>query len=320
LPRPGSNSGGQPGAAPTREIIRDLAEGRIAKNASEAERGRPYPSATSICSTPAYSRWNTFYIVSRTLVDLKKAAQHQHHSWILGYPAGSSRSFMISDLEKWNSPHSRPYRKLPGDSPWSCGPENVDRSRVQAYLKRGDIPDSVWQKLKKWSVFMEKRYPPQQEGHRGGTDGGKILQQLAIGLFNQCHPGENREVRVLMASVFKDLLEVNRKKSKKGGPRKDDLLKLLRGIMEEVFEIRKRPKGLNQIMNMGARKMTKELLINGDRSFERIIERIGHEEYHLYADVHLAGRPPRERYGPRMLNAADRGVKIRSLRISRRDL
>ena len=64
----------------------------------------------------------------------------------------------------------------------------------------------------------------------------KYYEQLALGLFTNIIIMHNKEVRAIMKNIFQQLLDANKRSSKKETINKDDLLKILKNIIKDVFD------------------------------------------------------------------------------------
>lgn len=233
------------GLPPSVRIIKELAAGKLAPGASEAQRWE----AISKCYFDLFYAgiYQVEHVLNcfESLVDLTKVSQTQAGPDQMNIEPTREEItglFLVSDI--FDPATIEAMQKAAGRFAMVVlALKTVNRSKVQEYIKRNDIPEIVWHKMRKWSVFMEKRYPaPSKKVVSIEQMVEKYYEQLAIGLFTNIMLTENQAVRLMLAGVFNNLLEVNRRRNKQGGPKKDDLLGLLRGIMEEVFEILKNTK------------------------------------------------------------------------------
>lgn len=118
---------------------------------------------------------------------------------------------------------------------------SVNREKVLDYCGQNGISEAVWQKSREWSLYMEKQYPsPKKKNSTVDQMVEKYYEQLAIGLFTNIIMVQSEEIRGLMARLLHNLLQANEKQKAKGGLKKDDLMGLLRGIVEDAFDLLKK--------------------------------------------------------------------------------
>ncbi len=233
----------------TVRIIEQLRDGCLAPQATEAERW----AGVSKCYFDLFYAgiFKARHVLNSFgyLVDLKSVAQNPGHiaQGVVGSDGMSffkppledvMTLFMVSHASQEDEKKVEAMQKAAGRLAMvMIGLKTVNRANVQDYFKNNEIPETVWRKIKKWSIFMERCYPtPGKKMLNAEKMVEKYYEQLALGLFTNIIIMHNKEVRAIMKNIFQQLLDANKRSSKKETINKDDLLKILKNIIKDVFD------------------------------------------------------------------------------------
>lgn len=233
----------------TVKIIKDLRDGELAPGATEAERWE----GVSKCYFDLFYAgiFKVKHVLNSFsyLVDLKSAARNanlsnpgsmENDSVSFFKPSmeDAASLFMAAYDEKMDERKAEAMRKAAGRFAMvMIGLSIVNRASVQEYLKNNEVPETIWRKIKKWSIFMEKCYPaPSKKILSAEKMVEKYYEQLALGLFTNIIIIRIKEVRTILKKVFQQLLDAKKGTRKKETIKKDYLLKILKNIIQDVFD------------------------------------------------------------------------------------
>jgi hypothetical protein len=231
----------------TIRIIRDLMEGRLAQQASEAERWEAVSKCFfDLLYAGVFCTKQVVFSLG-AVADIKLATQGKAFTKDqLIEPTESEVNALFHFAEgALDYEQGEACKKAVGRLALVLiALKMSNRPCVEAFFSRSDIPEASWQHIRRWALYIEKNFP----SPRGKTLSPekvveKYYEQMAIGLFTNIAVVNNKEMRALFSDIIRHWLDENRLVNKsQSSLSKEKLLELLKEILVRLLELLKKYK------------------------------------------------------------------------------